>query len=102
MTDPLFFYSEPKPSCPIGATIFSRTHISDQPWILAGPMFYLITSGSRRGYDSSIRNKVRVRPHGLDDGSCGKYSQQPIQLEVFFSGLVQGCPIEVIDDNPFS
>ncbi len=65
MTDQFILRSEHKSGCSKGTTILSMTHISYQPQVLLGPVFYLITLGSRWGYNGPIGNEVGVHPMAL-------------------------------------
>ncbi len=77
MADEVILCSEPESSCSEGTTVLSTTHISYQPRIPSGPVLYLITSGSRWGYNGPIENEFGVRSCGLGDSSCRKNPRQP-------------------------
>ena len=72
MADEFTPCSEPESSCSEGMAILSTTHISYQPRVPSGPLFYLVTLGSQWGYNGPIENKFGVRSRGLDDSSCRK------------------------------
>ncbi len=87
------FGGERELGCPKGPAVISTAHITHRARVNIGPEGHLVASGLRGPPDDLIRNKFRVSPSILNDGSCCPGSSCLSRLDRSHGWLIQGDPV---------
>ncbi len=96
------FGGEQELGCPKGPAVVGMAHVTHRARVDVGPVGHLIASGFLGPPDDPICHEVRVSSRVLNDGSCGPGSSQLSRLNRSDGWLIQGDPIQIIDEYPLA